>query len=689
MNPSSRISGEEGAVIVTFAISLVLIMLVTSFAVDVTNFFRHKRQLQTQADAAVLAGGSALYAGCSSNTEIFNQAEKYSGTALASYNKPKAAGDSGVVSRQWVTGNPCADGALEVQVTETDVKWFFPITAIAGSLRDDLDISASARVELKQIQGQGGTLPIALEEEESITNAWTWLVNEDLANTPILGTVRKLVKGTDGTTATPWTSETPIAHDVKQSNLGVRVAVDYAQNSACATATNACALLCGVGKVKCYDATGTAGLMHIHGYDPAPTAGARTPPVLQDISFVAAGCVGTSVFNSGGCAYTVTAKIDWVPEIDGGTVTQADARATVTGTIGGTAITLTPSGDTHTWTGTSGAISATGPSTLKLGWSMKDGWASQTKACGKKSGTNGQTTNTPGGNNTPICSGAWNGNAAPGVLDLTLGAATALHRTFVADSTRSGPITAASVTEGGTVMNSVVKCGLAASCPHNFTVSVDLPSELKLGSHRNLSVKVPGSNDGFLDCDPLHQDLASPTSNGKPRFVYQIANGCKGPRFATNPGDTCPDIASYGIDDPWICVASATGTKTGALQEGFNTRFFGTTNPNNNSACNKAPNNMSGGYGTVPENDPRIVSVMIVPRGALLLSGGTLFPVRIFAYFYVTGYDGENRCGNETSQTGDILGYFLKHTHPSDGGVFGTQPCKSGDLGGCVPVMTK
>lgn len=683
-----ELAGENGAVIVTFAISLVLLMLLSSFAIDTTNFFRHKRQLQTQADAAALAGGSELDVGCTSDQPVFDAATRFAGVSSSAFNRP--GGDAGTVTRDFVTPAPCAAGALEVKVTESGVKWFFPITAVVGVLRDDLDIAATARVELKKIAGKAATLPIALEEETPVTAAWAWLV-DDATGERIDGTVRLLREGTTSGQTTRWSTDAPIVHDVKRSDLGVRVAVDYARSPACAAPADVCTTLCGAAAVKCYDGGSAGGLLHVHGFEQVPAVTAGSPPALEDVKVqLNAPCAGNPYFSAPGCTYTVTATVDWDDRVDGDAVTmaEAEARGQITGTVGGVPVTLRPSGNRNTWVGATGAVAAAGPAAVELAWVQEHGSISATRNCGRKTGTNGQTQNNPGGANTPQCKGVWQGDKALG--QLAPATATAVHRVFVRSAGRSGPITYAAATEGGAIAQSVPRCDAAAACPHAWTIDVDLPAPLKIGSRRNLTVKSPGSNGGFLDCDPLQEDPTGPSGGGTPRFVHQIATGCNGPRFAVNPGTTCPPISSYGEDEPWICVASATGEHSNALLRGFNRRLYGSENPSVGD-CAKAPNRMRDGFvARVPQDDPRVISVMIVPNGSLATGGGSLFPVRVFAFFYLTGYDGHVRCPDmEPSRSGDVLGYFINHAIDNDGSVYGTQPCTPGELDGCVPVMTK
>src|SRR4051794_17323525 len=76
---SRRIRREErGAVLVMFAIILPALVLMTSFVIDVGNWFEHKRHLQMQADASALAAALDLRAPCS-NDMVDDTAAAYGG----------------------------------------------------------------------------------------------------------------------------------------------------------------------------------------------------------------------------------------------------------------------------------------------------------------------------------------------------------------------------------------------------------------------------------------------------------------------------------------------------------------------------------------------------------------------------------------------------------------------------------
>lgn len=682
-----EIHGEEGAILVTFAMSALLLLLVASFAIDVSNFYRHKRQLQTQADAAVLAAAGSLTSQCTAAGPLFASGEKFAGLASSPYNKPVAGAEAGTISHTWKTPDPCDEGALEIEVAEDDVDWFFPLTAVAAFFGSGVDIKASARVELKRILGQKGTMPLAVEEKAKIVGVWAWLVDEDTSPAlPVPGTVRLLEATGSGQELTRWTSQGTIPVDVTGARYGVRVAYQRGKTSSCQTATNACTTLCSAAGVTCTDRTSAAGLLHVHGFQQVAPIESQSRPALEDVQITPnAPCTGNGYFNASGCTYTVRAAVDFVKNVED----DADARATVTGRLGTSDFALHPDGTTGYWQGTTGVVNGTGPAGLRLAWTMLHGRISAGTACGTKTSGGGTPTNVPGDSRTPVCTGAWSATAAVG-NNLTLETTGAVHRTFVAAESRSGEIDDAMLTENGTIANSFARCDALSSCPHELSVAVDLPTELKFGTKRVLTTKAPGANGGHLDCDPTRQDTAAP-NDGTGKFIYQLTKGCNGPTYEVNPGTSCPPTTSYADGQSWICVDGAQGEMTNALQRGMDERIYGSETPS--PAQCAANRNAWPNYDA--KTDKRVVPLMVVDSGAFAINPSGMFPVRQFAYFYVTGW-GANKAAcdvadskQEQTEVGTLVGHFIEHVRPNDGSVYGTAACDTSTIGGCVPVLTQ
>src|SRR5437899_11979483 len=83
-----RLREERGGVVVMVALFLPVLVLVMAYVVDVSSWWTHKRHLQLQADAAVLAGAgyfNECFAGTNGNplssadADMQAEANKYGG----------------------------------------------------------------------------------------------------------------------------------------------------------------------------------------------------------------------------------------------------------------------------------------------------------------------------------------------------------------------------------------------------------------------------------------------------------------------------------------------------------------------------------------------------------------------------------------------------------------------------------
>src|SRR5436190_17017752 len=93
------VSDEGGAVLTLVAVSLLALVLMVAFVVDVANWKVHKRHLQLQADAAALAAAHSLGFGSCSDTTIIADAHRYGG--------PDASGAASLYNAQ-VGGTPAS-----------------------------------------------------------------------------------------------------------------------------------------------------------------------------------------------------------------------------------------------------------------------------------------------------------------------------------------------------------------------------------------------------------------------------------------------------------------------------------------------------------------------------------------------------------------------------------------------------
>jgi hypothetical protein len=145
MTPSrftARAAEERGAVMVTVAILLPVLILFSSFVIDVGNWFEHRRHLQMQADAAVLAAAGEFGSPCS-EAPIEDMARTYGGlkpptpntynqqvggtplenVLFEGLNRKTWPNQPGKVDPDPPGGPPCETGVIDVKLAEADLAW--------------------------------------------------------------------------------------------------------------------------------------------------------------------------------------------------------------------------------------------------------------------------------------------------------------------------------------------------------------------------------------------------------------------------------------------------------------------------------------------------------------------------------------------------------------------------------------
>jgi hypothetical protein len=183
---------ERGQVVVLFALLLPVLMLLGSIVISLGSWYTHGRHLQTKVDAAAFAGGAVWGFPCGPDVDatIEREARTYLGEHTAAdgtiVSSPYNQMLSGVGSDQifatlnqadwWRSGfsatdfsNPagsvCAAKVLDVKATEADTpllwRWLplFP------------DIHRKARVQIEEVDGLTGLLPIAVRLPQPLSAA--------------------------------------------------------------------------------------------------------------------------------------------------------------------------------------------------------------------------------------------------------------------------------------------------------------------------------------------------------------------------------------------------------------------------------------------------------------------------------------------------------------------------------------
>src|SRR5262245_43165802 len=179
-----RARDERGAALILVAIGLPAFILFGAFVIDVGNWWVHKRHLQVQADAAALAGATRFQFPNCDDDAIASEAIKYAGAQkwdtpaptyaaaateynqqlggsdpaklFAGINRPSVYGREGIVIDSDLVGSPkpCSTGFIDVKATETDLRWFFPLTPAILDLLGATDQPASLDGKTQFIDAQ-------------------------------------------------------------------------------------------------------------------------------------------------------------------------------------------------------------------------------------------------------------------------------------------------------------------------------------------------------------------------------------------------------------------------------------------------------------------------------------------------------------------------------------------------------
>jgi Flp pilus assembly protein TadG len=200
---------ERGQTIVLFSVLLPLILLLTSIAWDAGNWWIHRRHLQTQADAAVLATvndfstcfidenaankgiiyDALRYAGdttraavlvpatTTTNTQIEGDSRVHvvlnssvywdssNSTALSPNGDYQAVPDETQHYNASPDGTPCGSSTIEAKITDDRVNPLVPWLPLRG-LSPYPSPKRNARVEIQQEDEAQGMLPIAVPETD-------------------------------------------------------------------------------------------------------------------------------------------------------------------------------------------------------------------------------------------------------------------------------------------------------------------------------------------------------------------------------------------------------------------------------------------------------------------------------------------------------------------------------------------
>lgn len=638
--------------IVLVGLLLPVLMVLLALAVQIGNWWVHKRHLQTQVDAAALSAGqhfsecltspggtvqsnmetvAATYGGATYNPQVGGAAGR--GTITMWYQRNaypppgRAPADAGVAEGQ----DACTSAMFDVKATEASIPHIFSIGLLP------VDVYAHARVELRLLTTMKGLLPVAVPDTR-FDYAFATFVNEATGEV-IAGPIPMTKSGTTATGQQLWVTPSPPAVTISARDIGVRIRLVAGPNPAAD---------CGVLYTECYTepADTTEGLVHIRGWSAG--GGALAPVELHNVWLLPGTCNAHSYFSNVPCNSGIQAEVDFGDRpLSGPGIT-----ATVTANIGRATVDLTQGaavgGTTYAWSALGGLgmpEPAGYPITMSFTWEQTSGsWRGNT--CSDR------------GSNPCKSSGTFEGEQP-------------VQRGFVASVANAGPIQQVDVFESGVSTSGANS--FERGTTHNLGVAIATAGTLRTQAEATAPIiylRVTGSRNQSIDCDP---DL--------PNLADEIENGCN-PAYTLNQALTCPAYNElWDLPQPWDCVKIQTGGSVGQVEHGMKQRILGGA-----SSCT-APIN----WPNFGPDDRRIVPLMITPFGSFTGSGNTIVPVIDFGAFYVMGWNGDPCPGAVSVPKGFIAGHFIKYIprNPRGSGdarCFLTDPTK---LTPCAAIMTR
>ena len=723
---------ERGATLVIFAIWLPVLMIFVTFVVDVGNWFEHHRHLQTQADAAVLAGGGVWTYPCSGSAEaaIEGTARDYGGrhvghTTPSPYdpaiyndqiggtppsrlhlllNSTKYWNEGG--SDHSDGGGPCATGFLDAKITESNLPFFFPF---GGQLVPA--INAHARVQIQQATTLNGLLPLFVRDVNPKAAAAIFI--DDATHTVLDAQyMDKLPPASCTSGLQCWSSlsaPSTVTIAPRTSLVVALSSVDRCPQSGPCLARPAAGTsadsACTQAGVECFgeDTASNlqAGLVFVRGY---PTGGGGDPPAdpaLRDVELSGDPSLtptptcpdGYFVFTKSNCNAFIQAKVD-VGTFDPANVEIAAFNSSCGGKNG---CALQYDAASGYWTGSIPVTALKDPATdgISLMWQLINTTLTSKGACDTS------FSDFTGGSAKNLCVGAFEGGAT-------------VQRTYSGQDQFSGPIRSATVWNIDDPLGPFPGLGANAyvsGSSHDLFATIALAGGVATdSSDKPIQLRVAG-NQAAIDCDPT---IAT--------FREELATGCQ-PYYAINTrlGQADPCNPPYGTvtsdlfkapnPPPWECVGTQNGVSVGQFTQGIQARVLGASAPacptdaagfvpGRNYWGGGPPYNIGssawvGGTFDVRDDDPRLVLLFMVPFGAFRTTGQSLFPITSFGAYYITGWGGngggnDDPCpGADTNvPAGWLSGHFIKLKLPSNTSG-GTVPCDPSSTTPCVAVLTE
>jgi hypothetical protein len=727
-----RLMDERGGVLVWFTVWLPALLIIAVLVIDVGNWFVHRRHLQTQVDAAALAGGGNWSFPCSAgvNSIIEAAARNYVGPHTDLVSAPYNEQLGGTPAERmhvlinslnyWNEGpdidysdggNPCAAGFLDIKGTEEDLPFLMPF---AGSVVPA--INAHARVTILAMNSISGSMPIFVRDINPVSAAAIFVSEPTVAGTG--GTTKldaqyltKAVSTSCSSGFACWNNASDPANVTAEQNNGLVIALSSLPRCTPPAVTGCLSLagspdtICAQFAVECYwSDTGTGavnrGIVYMRGYSPI-SVDVGDPPELGAVELLGVGATGATCpvgsFDfredppAGTCLMQVSADVGLPPGVLAANTTirmfapPCNQQGCVMTLVGGR------------YTGLVEVDTALNPPTIpiEIRWEIRQtGISIGPLAC------------LNGGQNP--CEGTF-GN---------------VQRAFSGSDETSGPIRYAQVSEAGLAVSSLTLGGnhsLVASVKLAGSVATDSSAPASLGcptctGDPEVRLRVVSGSQSAIDCEPNVNFRAEMTRGCRP--IYELNDRLGAPDPCNPPyGSNQQDL--FSADQPWDCVAVGPGASVGQFTDGLLGRVFNggqectggnCPNPPATSCAdpdfigrnnwNPSPNPYMWGLAPPPSSlngfptaDPRIVILFMVPFGSFRGSGRALFPISNFGAFYITDWGGngndDDPCGTSgTVPTGWLAGHFIKYVAgPNVGG--GSGPCDLSTTTPCVAVLTE
>lgn len=707
---------ERGQVVVLFALLIPIFFAMGAIVLDIGNWYVHKRHLQTQVDAAVLAAGSQ-FTGCprdpiGANVNIRTVALGYAGDTsrpgranpaapITSMNQQVQEPDDVRVvlnsDEYWhptdgyfpgsngygrddtiaTPGDPCATRFLDAKATDEDAPLLWGLIPVSPSPK------AKAKVEIRQVESFAGSglLPFYVLEARPLS-VYALFVNE---NTGTVFDAQRLVPADDESLPfSEWETEPGLNERVTFDGLNVNtgIVILVSSDDPNPSSSGTLAQICGQSPLNrslaCYG-TGSEGLSFIHGYSGGFTGSVASPQIRQ-VELGATGCPATdhsaphfTLSGGAGCTAVVRAVIDF--GLTGDPRPLSAACATVNGgnftwSAGGIG------GTRGTWTGTISLPSSSGRQQVNL--TVRSG--------NRQQGGSGNCHNNQPNSNTY----------------------TKVAAAYVANDA-SGPVEYLKLEADGLADANSIETNDASTPFYNYTVTVGLPKPLSIANWDDdpilLRDTTGPSQYRTWDCD------GHPDTELRETFI----GGCNVPyslNYDDHDGDGDKEwrdieCATSKPTPPPDCVLTGQGMTVGNFSPGVDARWRSNTDPSLGEVpCyrNNWPQTQAQADDFFDNvryaGDPRYVS-LLVTRHYPPTPGHDLMPVKYWAGFYVTGWTphgaGTPACPDNdpappgASTNASLWGYYVNLVHQSSPDIEPSDRlCEFGDdPSHCVAVLVE